>query len=162
LVLVERGGAFIVNERFVGVNNWRAENMANSESMLDAICSLIAVGILWGATNPFIKKGSAGVENVKAPRSSLQLLCEVKYLACRWQYLLPFFLNQCGSVLYYITLGTSDLTLAVPVANSLTFVATALCGWAVGEEVPNRRTCFGILLVLCGIALCCLDKMWNT
>jgi len=23
-------------------------------------------------------------------------------------------------------------------------------------------TCFGILLVLCGIALCCLDKMWNT
>ena len=31
-----------------------------------------------------------------------------------------------------------DLTLAVPVANSLTFVATALCGWAVGEEAPNR------------------------
>jgi hypothetical protein len=30
-----------------------------------------------------------------------------------------------------------DLTLAVPVANSLTFVATALCGWAVGEEAPN-------------------------
>lgn len=112
--------------------------MANSESMLDAICSLIAVGILWGATNPFIKKGSAGVENVKAPRSSLQLLCEVKYLACRWQYLLPFFLNQCGSVLYYIALGTSDLTLAVPVANSVTFVATALCGWAVGEEAPNK------------------------
>lgn len=130
--------------------------------LLDAVSSLIAVGILWGATNPFIKKGSAGVENVKAPHSSLQLLREVKYLACRWQYMLPFILNQCGSVLYYITLGTSDLTLAVPVANSLTFVTTALCGWAVGEEAPNRSTCFGILLVLCGIALCCLDKTWST
>ncbi|GFG38263.1 hypothetical protein Cfor_01902 [Coptotermes formosanus] len=103
--------------------------MASNESMLDAVCSLIAVGILWGATNPFIKKGSAGVENVKAAHSSLQLLCE---------YMLPFILNQFGSVLYFITLGTSDLTLAVPVANSLTFVATAVCGWAVGEETPNR------------------------
>jgi hypothetical protein len=54
-------------------------------SFSDAVCSLIAVGILWGATNPFIKKGSAGVENVKASRSSLQLLSEVKYLAWRWQ-----------------------------------------------------------------------------
>jgi hypothetical protein len=38
--------------------------------------------------------------------------------------------------LYVILL--SDLTLAVPVANSLTFVATAVCGWAVGEEPPHR------------------------
>ena len=39
-----------------------------------------------------------------------------------------------------------DLTLAVPVANSLTFVATALCGWAVGEEVPNRSEWKVVLL----------------
>ncbi|XP_023725914.1 transmembrane protein 234 homolog [Cryptotermes secundus] len=126
--------------------------------MLDAVFSLIAVGVLWGATNPFIKKGSAGVENVSAPHSSLQLLYEIQYLVCRWQYLLPFILNQFGSVLYYITLRTSDLTLAVPVANSLTFVATALCGWAVGEELPHRNTYFGILLVLSGISLCFLSK----
>ncbi|XP_021921914.1 transmembrane protein 234 homolog isoform X2 [Zootermopsis nevadensis] len=106
--------------------------------MLDATFSLIAVGVLWGATNPLIKKGSLGVENVKAPHPSMQLLYEIYYLVCRWQYMIPFILNQCGSVLYYITLGTSDLTLAVPVANSLTFVATALCGWAVGEEPHDR------------------------
>jgi len=39
-----------------------------------------------------------------------------------------------------------DLTLAVPVANSLTFVATALCGWAVGEEAPNRSEWKVVLL----------------
>jgi hypothetical protein len=50
-----------------------------------AVFSLIAVGVLWGATNPFIKKGSSGVENVKAPHSSLQLLYEFQYLMCRWQ-----------------------------------------------------------------------------
>jgi hypothetical protein len=54
-------------------------------SFSDAVFSLIAVGILWGATNPFIKKGSAGVENVLAPHSSLQLLYEMRYLVCRWQ-----------------------------------------------------------------------------
>jgi len=60
-------------------------NNINMFSFSDAAFSLIAVGILWGATNPFIKKGSAGVENVKAPNSSLQLLYEVQYLVCRWQ-----------------------------------------------------------------------------
>ncbi|XP_069676583.1 transmembrane protein 234 homolog [Periplaneta americana] len=129
--------------------------------MLGEITSLIAVGVLWGATNPFIRKGSAGVEKVKASHSSLQLFYEVKYLVYRWQYVIPFILNQCGSVLYYIALGTSDLTLAVPVANSLTFVATAICGWAIGEELPQRNTYLGILLVLCGIVLCCVDKTYS-
>lgn len=39
-----------------------------------------------------------------------------------------------------------DLTLAVPVANSLTFVTTALCGWAVGEDAPNRSEWKVVLL----------------
>lgn len=39
-----------------------------------------------------------------------------------------------------------DLTLAVPVANSLTFVATAVCGWSVGEEAPDRSEWKVVLL----------------
>jgi hypothetical protein len=54
-------------------------------SFLGTAFSLIAVGVLWGATNPFLKKGSAGVENVLAPRSSLRLLYQIQYLVCRWQ-----------------------------------------------------------------------------
>jgi hypothetical protein len=44
-----------------------------------------------------------------------------------------------------------DLTLAVPVANSLTFVATALCGWSVGEETPNRSEWKVVLLEVCNL-----------
>ncbi|KAJ9599334.1 hypothetical protein L9F63_010201 [Diploptera punctata] len=127
--------------------------------MLDAVVSLVAVGVLWGATNPLIKKGSSGIETVKCTNPKLQWIHEVKYLATRWQYVVPFLLNQSGSILYYFALGSSDLTLAVPIANSVTFVATAVCGWILGEELPNRNTCVGILLVLSGIMLCFLDKL---
>ncbi|PSN51076.1 Transmembrane protein 234 [Blattella germanica] len=122
------------------------------------VLSLVAVGVLWGATNPLIKRGSAGVEKVKASDPKLQWFYELQFLALRWQYIIPFILNQCGSVLYYFALGSSDLTLAVPVANSLTFVVTALCGWILGEEPPTKNTCIGILLVMTGITLCFLDK----
>ena len=44
-----------------------------------------------------------------------------------------------------------DLTLAVPVANSVTFVATALCGWAVGEEAPNKSEWKVVLLQVCNL-----------
>lgn len=49
-------------------------------------------------------------------------------------------LNQSGSVLYFFTLQNVDLSLAVPVTNSLTFVFTALVGWILGEKLPSKRT----------------------
>jgi len=54
------------------------------------------------------------------------------------QYILPFILNQCGSVLYFLTLQNTDISLAVPVSNSLTFVFTAIMGWFLGEEKAHR------------------------
>lgn len=52
--------------------------------------------------------------------------------------MIPFLVNQCGSLLYVATLQTADLSLAVPVTNSLTFVVTAMAGWVLGEEKPHR------------------------
>lgn len=100
------------------------------------------------------------------------------------QYLIPFLLNQSGSVVYYYTLSTTgeantspsppiilvfrlanlllksckcimflgfwrnhvffrhpDLSLAVPVANSLTFLCTLLTGKMLGEEFGGSRKC---------------------
>lgn len=88
-----------------------------------------------------------------------------------FQYLLPFLLNQSGSVLYYITLASAgkhsvclifpvicilwakfcawyvfmvpydlpDLSLAVPLTNSLTFIFTGLSGQLLGERFGNAR-----------------------
>lgn len=47
-------------------------------------------------------------------------------------------LNQLGSIVYIFALQNIDLTIAVPVANSLTFVFTAISGWILGEKLPRK------------------------
>lgn len=47
-------------------------------------------------------------------------------------------LNQLGSIVYLIALQNIDLTISVPVANSLTFVFTAISGWILGESLPQK------------------------
>lgn len=47
-------------------------------------------------------------------------------------------LNQLGSVVYFFVLQRVDISLAVPVTNSLTFVFTALMGWFLNERMPNK------------------------
>lgn len=46
---------------------------------------LFVVALFWGATNPFIKKGSDGINEVKADTKFGQTLAEFKFLAKRWQ-----------------------------------------------------------------------------
>jgi uncharacterized membrane protein len=86
-------------------------------------------------------------------------------------------LNQSGSVIYFLTLQSADLSLAVPVANSLTFVFTAISGWILGEQLPKRSknlsrfittntrlladTILGVILILAGTTLCCYDNYLN-
>ncbi|CAG9824457.1 unnamed protein product [Phaedon cochleariae] len=123
--------------------------------------SLILVGVLWGVTNPLIKKRSKGLKKVNADSTLMQFLLDVKMLATHIEYLVPIALNQVGSVLYFITLQNVDLTLSVPVANSLTFVFTAISGWILGEELPKTSTILGIVLVILGTILCCVDKYKN-
>uniref|UniRef100_A0A8D0C4E3 Transmembrane protein 234 n=1 Tax=Salvator merianae TaxID=96440 RepID=A0A8D0C4E3_SALMN len=70
------------------------------------------------------------------------------------QYILPFVLNQCGSLVYYLTLASTDLTLAVPLCNSLALVFTLVTGKIVGENIGGARAVLGMLLTALGIALC--------
>ena len=39
------------------------------------ILGLILVSILWGITNPLLKRASVGIEEIKAPNSFLQVSC---------------------------------------------------------------------------------------
>ncbi|CAL7944358.1 unnamed protein product [Xylocopa violacea] len=126
---------------------------------LDSIAALTLVALLWGATNPFIKKGAKGLENVKASSRFDQFFRELAFLLTNLKYLIPFIINQSGSLLYFLTLGSADISLAVPVTNSLTFVVTAVTGWILGEEKIHRNTYIGMILILVGTVLCCWDKM---
>ena len=129
---------------------------------LGSIVSLVLVALLWGGTNPFIKKGAKGLENVKSSSKFGQFFKELAFLLTSLQYVIPFIINQSGSVLYFLTLSSTDISLAVPVTNSLTFVVTALTGWILGEEKIHRNTYIGMTLILVGTMICCWDKVQET
>lgn len=119
----------------------------------------VLVGLLWGVTNPFLKRESAGIEKVTHSNKLLQFLMELKFLALNWRYMVPFTVNQLGAVLYYLTIGRADITLAVPITNSLTFLFTTLFGLFLGEPSASFWTYIGGLLVTCGVALCVISKL---
>ncbi|XP_069478585.1 transmembrane protein 234 isoform X2 [Ambystoma mexicanum] len=115
---------------------------------------MILVGILWGATNPFLKAGSEGLEKIKKEKWLLQLLEEMKFLLLNYKCLLPFLMNQCGSLLYYFTLASADLSLAVPICNTLASVITVGTGMALGEELGGMRAMLGMAIATIGVTLC--------
>ena len=128
------------------------------DSALQHALWFIAVALVWGSTNPLLRRGSQGIEKIQKSNRLLQLLAELEFLAFNWRYAVPFLINQSGSVLYYLTIAGADISLAVPITNSLTFLVTTLAGRALGETVP-RQTYAGIVLVLCGVTLCVLSKV---
>ncbi|KAG7466006.1 hypothetical protein MATL_G00160290 [Megalops atlanticus] len=127
-------------------------------SFTEVLC-LLLVAVLWGGTNPFLKKGTEGIEEVKKGNALLQFLGEVKFLFLNVKYLVPFLLNQSGSLVYYLTLATTDLSLAVPVTNSLTFLFTLLTGRLLGEDIGGKRAVLGMFLTMLGVTLCIISSV---
>lgn len=84
---------------------------------------LLVVALLWGISNPMMKRGmdritechvliSAGGEGVtkmaKSDQSHLKnFIMEYYYLFTRPLYVLSFTLNMCGSALFYYSLSNS-------------------------------------------------------
>ncbi|XP_017769119.1 PREDICTED: transmembrane protein 234 homolog [Nicrophorus vespilloides] len=126
--------------------------------MLNTVINLVIVALLWGATNPLIKKGTGQITTIHHENKLKQFLAEVFFIFTNVGYLIPMALNQLGSVLYFFALQNIDISLAVPVTNSLTFVFTALTGWFLEEGVPTRKTIVGMCSVIAGTSLMCYDK----
>ncbi|KAG9329352.1 hypothetical protein JZ751_003241 [Albula glossodonta] len=127
-------------------------------AVAEVLC-LVVVAALWGGTNPFLRKGTEGIEEVKKSNFVMQFLGEVKFLFLNVKYMVPFLLNQSGSLVYYLTLASTDLSLAVPVANSLTFLFTLLTGKLLGEDIGGKRAVLGMCLTTLGVTLCVLSSI---
>lgn len=119
----------------------------------------VVVGFLWGATNPLIKRGSVGIDAIEANNKLTKLLLELKFMVTRWQYILPFLLNQMGSVLYVFALQKSELSVAVPIANSCSFLFTAIVAMCLREKAPTRNGLIGMALIALGISICIAAKL---
>lgn len=45
------------------------------------------VGFFWGVTNPFLKRGTAGVTNIHEDNRFLKILKEIVFLTTNWKVL---------------------------------------------------------------------------
>ncbi|XP_014662787.1 PREDICTED: transmembrane protein 234-like isoform X2 [Priapulus caudatus] len=122
------------------------------------VMMLCTVAVLWGFTNPLMKKFSAGLENIKSAGAVTQFLCELHFLMFNWKYMVSFLTNIGGSVLYYVSLSSADVSLASPITNALTFIVTIATSRQLGENVGGTKVFIGMLLVVIGVFLCVLDK----
>ncbi|NWQ98118.1 TM234 protein, partial [Burhinus bistriatus] len=48
----------------------------------------------------------------------------------------------------------SDLSLAVPLCNSLALIITLVTGRILGEDIGGKRAAAGMLLTVLGVTLC--------
>lgn len=97
-----------------------------------------------------MKRGTEGIDVVVKESQLKQVLFELKYLILNWKYYVPFLINQFGSVLYYWTLSTANLSVAVPLTNSLTFLIASVTGQLLGERVSGPYFYLGVFLILSG------------
>ncbi|KXS16803.1 hypothetical protein M427DRAFT_133879 [Gonapodya prolifera JEL478] len=129
--------------------------------MIATSLSLIVVAFLWGATNPFLRIESQGLESTTKPQGQGVVggyAAELAYLGTRWKYLLALGVNLSGSVLFYYLLSTADLSVTALV-NALTFAFTSLIGWAFFGESISGRSLLGMCLVVVGVCLCVMSKI---
>uniref|UniRef100_A0A8C3H3V2 Uncharacterized protein n=1 Tax=Corvus moneduloides TaxID=1196302 RepID=A0A8C3H3V2_CORMO len=96
------------------------------------------VAVLWGREQPFLRAAAAGMDELRGRGRLGQLLAELRFLCFNYKYLVPFLLNQGGSLLFYLTLASTDLSLAVPLCNSLALVVTLVTGKILGEDIGGK------------------------
>ena len=128
------------------------------------LASCIGVGVLWGCTNSFIKRGS-----VVADCKSCDQACDSSWsvvhsiginsvglfnLLTTWRFLVPQALNWVGSVCFAYLLGRAPLSFVVPVTNAISLLSNAMTDWLLGEHIDLAYAAPGVLLLALGVGLC--------
>ncbi|CAI9264236.1 unnamed protein product [Lactuca saligna] len=125
---------------------------------------MVAVGLIWGATNALMRRGAliSDQQILKRKSSSskthknpiLKTLIDWFNLLLVWQYSVPFLVNLSASATFFAILSDTPISLAVPVTNATTFAATAVFGMLLGEETRVGLTLFGTFLIVLGVYVC--------
>lgn len=117
---------------------------------------MIAVGLIWGATNALMRRGAVIWDKAleSAPQPNAPPLKKWLKLLLIWQYTLPFLINLSASATFFAILSDSPISVAVPVTNATTFAATAVFGIVLGEETRVGLALFGTSLIVLGVFIC--------
>lgn len=93
-------------------------------------------------------KELSGISRSKAILKSIWQLTRIKV----W---LPYSINQLGSLLYYKSLASSNLTLSVPICNATAMVFSSITSILLGERVNQPgKAMLGVSFVLLGVGIC--------
>jgi len=138
-------------------------------SIIRWVLGFLLVGAAWGLTTPFMRRAAINYTAPSRPsvtdsqnswlkRKILGVFWAVADLLRRPAYAIPLLLNVTGSIWFFLLIGKAELSLTVPITNSLAFLFTVLGEWWAEGKVINRDTWIGMGLVLGGIALCVQSK----
>ena len=129
--------------------------------MLTSLLCYLLVGMLWGCTNPFIKRAQNALTTLPTNKNSNSnnssgAMGMIKQLFKEPRVLIPYSINQSGSILFYFLLSREPVSRAAPICNALTFIFTAITGFYIlGEKVARPALlCLGIALVIGGTFVC--------
>ncbi|XP_011093618.1 transmembrane protein 234 homolog [Sesamum indicum] len=125
------------------------------EMVVKDVEKMVAVGLVWGATNALMRKGAVIWDQAlkSTPRTNTPIKKWLNLLLI-WQYTVPFLINLSASAIFFAILSDTPISLAVPVTNATTFAATAVFGMILGEETRVGLALFGTLLIIFGVYIC--------
>ncbi|KAH7326219.1 integral membrane protein [Stachybotrys elegans] len=144
---------------------------ADKPPVINYVLSFILVGLAWGFTTPFIRR--AAVTHCPPPHPVLETpavrnswlksklygaFFAVLDLLRNPRYALPLLLNLTGSIWFFLLIGQAELSLTVPIVNTMAFLFTVMGEWYVEGKVISKDTAAGMLLSLVGIGLCVYSK----
>ena len=111
------------------------------------------VGMVWGTTNALLEQGVKRASSSSSSSSMLQP-----------GIILPYILNQAGSLLFYVLLSSSELSVVGPLTNALTLIFTGIAAHSMskprskGEGGTMKRSwiqiALGASLSFAGIIVC--------
>ncbi|KAK4121262.1 integral membrane protein [Parathielavia appendiculata] len=139
--------------------------------LINFILSFLLVGLAWGLTTPFIRRAARDYRPAPHPLLSSESVQQswwkrrvlggafaVADLLRNPRYAVPLVLNLTGSVWFFLLVGRAELSLTVPIVNTVAFLFTVVGEWWVEGNVISRDTILGTALSVAGIALCVHSK----
>ncbi|KAG7113283.1 Transmembrane protein like [Verticillium longisporum] len=140
--------------------------------VINYVIGFLMVGLAWGLTTPFIRRAARDhnppahpvldTESVKSSWLKSKLygaFFGVIDLLRNPRYAVPLLINLTGSIWFFLLIGQAELSLTVPIVNTLAFLFTVIGEWWVEKKVISRDTAIGMVLSLAGIGLCVQSKL---
>ncbi|CRH01012.1 conserved Plasmodium protein, unknown function [Plasmodium relictum] len=108
----------------------------------------LVIGCLWGCTNVYMKKGC------KDEKTKKNIIKEIISICKNLNIILPYILNQVGSLFYYYLLSKSDISLVMPLSNTSSFFFTYITERIIFKKSITFKSVLGLVFVCSGLFIC--------